>query len=102
MATQFKETKSIARVKQKGQVTIPAALRAAVGIDEGDFVEISREQHRIVLTPKVVSDRDPAIAAMLAEALADARAGNLSPAFNNMKEFNAWLKTPEGKNFGKA
>ena len=49
MATQTRELKSLARVKQKGQITIPAALRAEVGLDEGDYVEVKREKNRIVL-----------------------------------------------------
>lgn len=105
MATTTTKDRSVlklARVKQKGQVTIPAAIRAALGLDEGDYVEITRERKRIVLTPKTVSDRHPAIDAALKEALADARAGRLSPAFSNMKEFKIWLRTPEGKNFGKS
>ena len=42
----------LAKVKQKGQVTIPAKLRGELGLAEGDYVDISREGSRIVLTPK--------------------------------------------------
>ena len=54
------------------------------------------------LTPKMVADRHPDIDAEIEKGLADIRAGRVSPAFNNMKEFKAWLKTPEGKKFGHA
>lgn len=92
----------LARVKQKGQVTIPASIRAEVGLDEGDYVEITRESKRIVLTPKTVSDRHPDIDAAIEEGLADIKAGRVSPAFKNMKEFKAWHKSPEGKKFRNA
>jgi AbrB family looped-hinge helix DNA binding protein len=92
---------TLARVKQKGQVTIPASIRQEAGLGEGDYVEITCEERRIVLTPKAIVDRHPAIDAALAEGLTDLRAGRLSPSFENMKEFQAWLKTEEGKKFGK-
>ncbi len=90
---------SLAKVKQKGQVTIPAEIREQLGLDEGDYVEIAREGHRIVLTPKEIVDRHPAIDAALAEGLDDVGAGRVSPSFKSMKEFEAWLKTAEGKRF---
>ncbi len=90
----------LAKVKQKGQVTIPAGIREELGLDEGDYVEVTREGSRIVLTPQEIAPRHPEIDAALAEGLADARAGRLSPKFSSMKEFKAWLKTEEGKKFG--
>ena len=92
---------SLARVKQKGQVTIPAAIRAEVGLAEGDYVEVRRQGRRIVLTPKEVLDRHPEIDAALAEGIADARAARVTPKFASMKEYRAWLKTPEGKAFAR-
>ena len=92
----------LAKLKPKGQVTIPASIRADLGLNEGDYVEVAREDNRIVLTPKVVVDRHPAIDAALAEGLADVRAGRLSPAFSSVKEWKAWRKTPEGKKFKSA
>jgi AbrB family looped-hinge helix DNA binding protein len=90
----------LARLKQKGQVTIPASIRHEIGLGEGDYVEITCEESRIVLTPKAIIDRHPAIDAALAEGVADLRGGRLSPSFKNMKEFRAWLETEEGKKFG--
>lgn len=87
----------LAKVKQKGQVTIPAEIREELGLLEGDYVEVRRERGRIVLTPKEMVDRHPAIDAAIAEGLADARAGRLSPKFKTMKGFDAWLKTGEGR-----
>jgi AbrB family looped-hinge helix DNA binding protein len=95
-------TMPLAKVKQKGQVTIPAKIRGELGLDEGDYVEVTREGGRIVLTPQDIAPRHPEIDAALAEGLADARAGRLSPPFSSMKEFKVWLKTEEGKKFGSA
>jgi AbrB family looped-hinge helix DNA binding protein len=89
----------LAKVKQKGQVTIPAEIRAETGLNEGDYVEITRRGQVIVLTPKQIIDRHPAINAALADALADERSGRISPKFRNAAEFRAWLKTPQGRKF---
>ena len=90
---------ALARVKQKGQVTIPADIRESLGLGEGDYVEVKQQGRRIVLTPKQVVDRHPQIDAALAEGLADVRAGRLSPKFASLKAYEAWLKTAEGKKF---
>lgn len=93
----------LARVKHKGQVTIPADIRAEIGLDEGDYVEVTTEGSRVVLTPKEIVDRHPAIDEALAEALEDERAGRLSPAFQTAEEIKAWQKTGDYKKFiGKA
>lgn len=89
----------LAKLKPKGQVTIPASIREDLGLHEGDYVEVTREQDHIVLTPKAIVDRHPAIDAALAEGLADVHAGRVSPPFKTMKAFEAWLKTPEGQKF---
>ena len=92
----------LAKVKQKGQVTIPAGIRDEIGLHEGDYVEVTREGTRIVLTPQDIAPRHPEIDAALAEGLADVQAGRLTPKFSSMKDFKAWLKTPEGKKFSAA
>jgi AbrB family looped-hinge helix DNA binding protein len=89
----------LAKVKQKGQVTIPAKLRGELGLAEGDYVDISREGSRIVLTPKQTVDRHPAIDAALGEAFADEQAGRISPSFQSVGEFQAWRKTEDYKKF---
>lgn len=91
----------LAKIKQKGQVTIPATIREEVGLHEGDYVEVKREGSRIVLTPQEIAPRHPEIDAALAEGLADIRAGRLSPSFKDMKAFEAWLKTEEGQKFSR-
>jgi AbrB family looped-hinge helix DNA binding protein len=90
---------SLVRVKQKGQVTIPADIREQLGLDEGDFVEVARKGESIVLTPKEVVDRHPAADDAIAEGLADARGGRLTPKFRSAAEYVAWTKTAEGRKF---
>jgi len=82
-------------------VTIPAKVREEIAAHDGDEIEVSTEGNRIVLTPKEeMAERHPEIDAALAEALADARAGRVSPKFSSMEEYKAWRKTPKGKKFG--
>jgi AbrB family looped-hinge helix DNA binding protein len=47
----------IARVRGKGQVTLPAAVRAAAHIEEGTVVEVSLAQDgAVILRPKLLVD----------------------------------------------
>jgi AbrB family looped-hinge helix DNA binding protein len=39
------------RVKRKGQVTIPLALRSKLGIEEGAILDIKAEDGTLVMTP---------------------------------------------------
>lgn len=94
---------AIVRVQRKGQVTIPTRLRAEVGLVDGDWVEASAHGGKIVLTPKLVVDREytPAqrrvIDARLAKAEADITAGRVSKAFSNHTEFIAELHKAAAK-----
>jgi AbrB family looped-hinge helix DNA binding protein len=45
------------RVKAKYQITIPPPIRSVVDLSVGDFVEVSVQNGRIVLAPKLVIDR---------------------------------------------
>jgi AbrB family looped-hinge helix DNA binding protein len=82
-------------------VIIPKEIRDEIDAYDGEKIDIRTEDGRIVLTPKDEPvERHPDIDAALAEALAEVRAGHLSPKFASMEEFKAWLKTPEGKKFG--
>jgi AbrB family looped-hinge helix DNA binding protein len=93
----------IVKVQRKGQVTIPTRLRAQVGLVDGDLVEARAHRGRIVLTPKLIVDREytPAqprvIDARLAKAEADIKAGRVSKAFSNHSEFIADLQNAAAK-----
>ncbi|GAB4256108.1 MAG: hypothetical protein Kow00129_16760 [Thermoleophilia bacterium] len=39
----------ISKVTRKGQITIPQAIRAELGIREGDSVQVYREDDRVVV-----------------------------------------------------
>ena len=90
---------ALVKIKEKGQLTLPAKMRARHGLAIGDYVEVKEEGRRIVLVPQSVVPRHAAIDAALAEALADVRAGRVSPAFDRAEDFEAWLETDDGKAF---
>ena len=84
-------------------VTIPAAIRAEIAAHDGDEIEVTTEQGRIVLTAKETAERHPGVDGALAEALEDERAGRVSPAFETAEEIKAWQKTADYKKLiGKA
>jgi len=88
---------TIVRVQRKGQVTIPTRLRALVGLVEGDLVEAKAERGKIVLTPKLIVDREytpaqrRAIDARLAESLEQAKRGETYGPFETHEEMTAFL-----------
>ena len=88
----------LVKIKEKGQLTLPAKIRERHGLAVGDYVEITEEGSRIVLVPQEVTERHPAVDAAIAEGLADIRAGRTVP-FTDKKAFDAWLETDEGKQF---
>ena len=89
---------TIVRVQRKGQVTIPTRLRAQVGLVDGDLVEARAHRGKIVLTPKLVVDREytpaqrRAIDGRLAEGLADIKAGRTFGPFNSADEMIAHME----------
>ena len=89
----------LVKIKDKGQLTLPAKMRERLGLGIGDYVEVSEEGNRIVLIPQDIAPRHPEIDAALAEALEDERAGRVTPAFANMDALEAWFETDEGKQF---
>jgi len=48
---------TLVKIHRKGQVTLPRRFRSAIGVAEGDLVEASVRRGKIVLTPKLVTDR---------------------------------------------
>jgi len=71
---------ALVKVKQKYQVTLPAAVRELAGIEVGDLLEAKVEKKRITLTPKSAIDK------RLAEALADIKAGRTYGPFETAEE----------------
>ena len=89
----------LVRIKEKGQVTLPAKIRARRGLHTGEYLEVQEKGNRIVLIPQQIAPRHPEIDKAIAEGLADVRSGRVTPAFKNMAEYRAWRKTPAGKKF---
>jgi len=60
MLTKSKElTGLIATITSKGQVTIPASVRAAIGLVPGDQIEFVRESgNKYVITPRTCSIKE--------------------------------------------
>ncbi len=48
---------STARIQDKGQVTIPTAIRRQTGLAKGDLVDFTVKGSKIVITPKARIDR---------------------------------------------
>lgn len=47
-------------VKAKGQITLPQSIRKLLRIREGDVLEVSAKGSQIILSAKVLIDRDQA------------------------------------------
>jgi AbrB family looped-hinge helix DNA binding protein len=104
---------TLVKIHRKGQMTLPSRLRSLAGITEGDLVEATFKQGKIVITPKLVIDRSqfpnaddeytPAqrrvIDARLAKADADIKSGRVSRVFDTHAEFIADLHR-EAKKLG--
>ena len=102
---------TLVKVQSKGQMTIPRRVRSAVGLVDGDFVEVKAVGKRIVITPQLVIDRSkfptaadeytPAqrriIDARLAKSDDDIRHGRVYGPFDTHKEFIASLRREGAK-----
>ena len=64
---------SLVKVKRFAQVTIPVDIRRKAHIEQGDFVEMSYDNNRIIITPKRVSDKTVDGARKFDEALGSVR-----------------------------
>ncbi len=48
------------KVLRGGQITMPKPLRKALEIKEGDLLEVEMENHKLVLKPKTLADKEQA------------------------------------------
>lgn len=94
------EESSLTRVTRKGQITVPAAVHRAPGIEHGDLVAVTIEGDTISLVPKRLVDKSRAYfwgeARQQAEReasqdLADARV----PAFDDVEDLIRALEAGE-------
>jgi AbrB family looped-hinge helix DNA binding protein len=92
------------RVRKKYQITLPAAIREAAGIYEGDFLTAEvQEDHTIVLRPARLVDADEAFfytpewQAAEHEADEDIRLGRIYR-FDNIEDTVDFLHNHEAEN----
>jgi AbrB family looped-hinge helix DNA binding protein len=45
------------RIQRKGQMTLPTGVRTAVGLADGDLVDVRVSGRRVIITPTLVIDR---------------------------------------------
>jgi len=82
---------SLSKVTRHGQITLPAAVRKELDIEEGDLVEIQVVDDRAVVTPKKLVDKSQAYfwteewQKGEAEAEADIKAGRIKT-FDSVEE----------------
>ena len=51
---------ALTKVTRNGQVTLPAQMRRAVNIEEGDYIEVTAQGDSLILTPKKLIDKSQA------------------------------------------
>lgn len=76
----------ITKVKTKGQITLPAAMREKLGFRVGDYLKITLENGSVTLTPQTLVD------SRIAESIADYKTGKSHGPFNSANELVASLK----------
>jgi len=79
---------SLIQVREKAQVTILSKIRKELGIKKGDYLEIVKEDDRIVIIPKILIDKVSINLSaqgeeMLKEAIDDVRKGKVK-IYNNV------------------
>jgi len=60
LGDQDMEAALLTKVTRHGQVTLPAAIRRLLHIEEGDYVEMRVAEDSVVLTPKKLIDKSQA------------------------------------------
>jgi len=93
---------TLVKVQPKGQMTIPRRVRSAVGLIDGDLVEVRAVGKRIVIIPQLVIDRSkfpnadddytPEQRRVINARLDEAENGPFHGPFKNGAEVAAFLK----------
>ena len=73
---------SLVQIREKAQITIPSRIRKELGIKNGDYLEIIKEDNKIVIIPKILVDKVSVNLSakgeeMLKEAMDDVRDGKV-------------------------
>jgi AbrB family looped-hinge helix DNA binding protein len=53
-STKQPDPSTLVRLKEKGQVVVPEPIRQQLGLSVGDYLEVTTDGRRVVLTPKQV------------------------------------------------
>jgi AbrB family looped-hinge helix DNA binding protein len=82
---------SLIQVREKAQITIPSSIRKELGIKKGDYLDIVKEDDKIVIIPKILIDKVSVNLSakgeeMLKEAINDVKKGKVKT-YNNVKHF---------------
>ena len=48
----------LVKILRHGQITLPKEIRKVLGVEEGDLLEVSLENARVVMRPKVLVDKE--------------------------------------------
>jgi AbrB family looped-hinge helix DNA binding protein len=93
---------TIGKIQNKGQVTIPTAVRRQAGLSKGDLVNFAFKRGQIVITPTLVIDRSkfptaddeytPAQRKVIDAKLAKAEKGPFHGPFDTADEMIAHMK----------
>jgi len=73
----------LVKVKTKAQITLPLKVRQALGIEEGDYLQVMVEDNKIILVPQMLVTKLPPVSLskegerILEEALEDVRKGRV-------------------------
>jgi AbrB family looped-hinge helix DNA binding protein len=102
---------SIVKIQRKGQMTLPTGVRTAVGLADGDLVDVKVSGRRIIVTPMLVVDRSkfpsaedeytPEQRRMINARLAESERGPYYGPFKSGAEVAAFLKKWKGNKPGK-
>ena len=81
----------LVQVREKAQITLPAKVRKALDIKEGDYLEVEVEGNKIVLVPQVLIEKSQPVTLskkgdlMLKQALKEVKEGKIKE-FQDIEE----------------
>ena len=87
----------LVKVRGKAQITLPANIRKALGINEGDYLEAEVQDNKVVLIPQMVTAKFESVELsrkgeeMLQESIEDVKQGKVKE-FDNVDDLITSLK----------
>jgi len=91
------EEMDLVKVRGKAQITLPANIRKALGINEGDYLEAEIKDNKVVLIPQMVTAKFESVELskkgeqMLKESIEDVKKGRVKE-FDNVEALITSLK----------